>query len=271
MAHRLPAGALLVADAGFTGYNLLRHLIDSGRHILIRAGANVSLLRKLGFDVEEKQDTVYLWPADARRRGDHPLVLRLIRLRDDKPRPRRRGRKSKSKPRCMSLLTDLSRAKLSISQAREMYRRRWESETFYRALKQTMNKTKMLSRSPAQAALELRWTMVGLWMLRLWNAAALIGQKRDPLCGSVAQALSIIETHLRHLSETPQRARWRLWRQLADARQDTYRRRKSKQSRDYPRQKQNPTQPPTKPKLRNANREERARARRILSQIAWDG
>ena len=100
---------------------------------------------------------------------------------------------------------------------------------------------------------------------RLWNAVALIERNRDLLRGSVAQALAVMEKHLRHWHESPDRTSWRLWKQLADARQDHYQRKRSNQSRDYPRQKEN--EPLTEPKLRKTNRQERAVAQRILSQL----
>ena len=42
MIDTLPVGALLVADAGFTGYDLFRAILDGGRHLLIRIGSNGS-------------------------------------------------------------------------------------------------------------------------------------------------------------------------------------------------------------------------------------
>ena len=49
MIEALPAGALVTADAGFVGYETWKAILDSGRHLLIRVGANVRLLRKLGY------------------------------------------------------------------------------------------------------------------------------------------------------------------------------------------------------------------------------
>ena len=57
----LPAGALVVADALFIGFDLLSQMDRRGLRFLVRVGANVRLLRRLGC-VEEKRDTVYLWP-----------------------------------------------------------------------------------------------------------------------------------------------------------------------------------------------------------------
>ncbi len=150
MMHRLAPGTLLVADAGITGYDLLRDLIaesDSaagaggeGRHILIRAGANVRLLQKLSYAVEEENHTVYLWPGDVQRRGERPLTLRLIRVRIDHRRSKRAdGKKGKHKPSHVCLLTDLPASMLSDAQARLIYRQRWDIEAFFRGLKQTTN------------------------------------------------------------------------------------------------------------------------------------
>src|SRR5206468_1340798 len=58
MIEALPAGALVTADAGFVGYETWKAILDSGRHLLIRVGANVRLLRKLGY-AEETNGLVY--------------------------------------------------------------------------------------------------------------------------------------------------------------------------------------------------------------------
>ena len=75
MMQWLPARCLLVADAGFTGYELWRALNDSGRAFLIRAGANVRLLKALGYAVSERDGLVYVWLGSNQFRlksvGDH--------------------------------------------------------------------------------------------------------------------------------------------------------------------------------------------------------
>src|SRR5262249_16104904 len=62
MVNDLPARALLVADAGFAGYELCRKLMCSNRSFLVRVGGNVRLLKKLGYYQRERGDIVYLWP-----------------------------------------------------------------------------------------------------------------------------------------------------------------------------------------------------------------
>lgn len=61
MLGELPPSSLLVADAGFYGYELWTELLAAGHHLLIRVGSNVRLLKKLGY-VKEKNGIVYFWP-----------------------------------------------------------------------------------------------------------------------------------------------------------------------------------------------------------------
>jgi len=78
MLADLPAGTLVVADAGFCGFQLCRSLLAAGHSFLFRVGGNVTLLTDLGWQVERRGDLVYLWPQDFR--DQPPLVLRLIVL-----------------------------------------------------------------------------------------------------------------------------------------------------------------------------------------------
>src|SRR5207248_177221 len=77
MIAALPAAALVAADAGFAGYAYWKAVLDSGRHLLIRVGANVRLLKGLGY-VRERDGLVYLWPDRQAARRQPPLVLRLV-------------------------------------------------------------------------------------------------------------------------------------------------------------------------------------------------
>ena len=69
------------ATRASSGYELWKAAIDRGHQILIRVGANVTLLRKLGYNVRERGGIVYCWPSAAARKSQPPLVLRLIRFR----------------------------------------------------------------------------------------------------------------------------------------------------------------------------------------------
>src|SRR5260370_11670997 len=82
MLPDLPKQSLLVADAGFTGYEFYRRILAAQQSFLLRVGANVHLLRKLGYIEQEGRDTVYLWPE--RNWSEPPVVLRLIERSDGK-------------------------------------------------------------------------------------------------------------------------------------------------------------------------------------------
>ncbi len=49
MLAELPENTLIAADAGFVGYEFWRSVMEAGHHFVIRAGANVRLLKKLGY------------------------------------------------------------------------------------------------------------------------------------------------------------------------------------------------------------------------------
>jgi len=243
MLATLPAGALLLADAGFTGYELLRDLLAGGRSFIIRAGAHVRLLKKLGLAVREYDGIVYLWPQGHREQA--PLVLRLVVLRD--------GRKE------VCLLTNvLKEADLSDRQVGEMYRRRWGLEVFYRSLKRTMEKHKLRSRSPDKAAVELDWALAGLWLLGLLTVTRLMRRRVNPQDWSVAESLRIVRRVM--VGRGGRRAARGLCG-LQRAVKDGYTRRRPKMARDWPHKKTE--LPPKPPIIRTARRQERLKAQRF--------
>jgi hypothetical protein len=245
MLAGLPAASLLVADAGFTGYELLRELRARGHSFVLRVGCNVRLLKKLGYAVREQEDLVYLWP-EAQRRSHPPLLLRLVVVRD--------GR------RAMYLLTDvLEEAKLSDGQVVALYRRRWGIEVFYRSLKRTLEKYKVRSAAPAQAAVELEWAVAGMWLLGLMTVQRLRRRQLKPTDLSVAQALRVLRRVL--AGRGPRRGARKL-AALATAVKDLYRRRGSKSTRLWPRKKTE--RPPGAPKIRTATPKERQKIQEFL-------
>jgi hypothetical protein len=249
MADDLPPRALLVADAGFAGYELCRELARGGRSFLLRVGGNIRLLERLGYYRREGDGTVYLWPQDrqvGRHRG-RPLVLRLIRLR--------------SGEQALYLLTNvLSRGALSDGQARRIFAGRWGEEVFYRSYKQTLRRRTLLSRTPATCLAESQWTLLGLWLLGLLTLPALTDAGGDPKAWSVAASRDLVRQALR--DEAPRRHRRQPLRLLLSrARTDTYRRTRPKAARNYPRKKRE--KPPGPPRLDPALPLEIKRARRL--------
>jgi hypothetical protein len=242
MLPNLPAHTLLLADAGFTGYDLLKALLGEGQDFLVRVGANVTLLRKLGYFVREHDQIVYLWPQNRRRQ--EPMVLRLVRVRD--------GRKQQ----CL-LTSILDPKRLSDSHVAELYRLRWRVEVCFRSLKQTMGKRTMLSTSAENAKVELDWAVVGLWLLSLMGVGQAASVDRHRL--SVAQALRAVRRWMR--SPTARPPAGGLHRALRKSLVDRYARTSSKKARDWPHKKQET--PPGVPKIRTATKAEVLKAKEI--------
>jgi hypothetical protein len=259
MLTLLPPEALLLADAGFCGYDLLKALMAQGNYFLIRVGSNVTLIRELGFHVREGKQTVYLWPLlqQARQKKfmprnlskvQDPLVLRLIELTD-------------AKGKIIYLLTNvLDKSRLSDRAAARLYRLRWGIEVMWRGLKQTLGHHKLLSRTPDRAGAELDWAMAGLWMLQLLGAAGMKQTRKSPQSHSPALVLRSVRSCL----TGGRRKRQSLHAQLGLAQKDSYHRRTSKASR--PRPQKRCRRPPGAPEARTALAIEKRIIRRILSQ-----
>jgi hypothetical protein len=249
MLDSLPRQALVVADAGFTGYELLGRLLEAEQNFLIRVGANVRLLKELGYFEQEGADTVYLWP----RRNAHepPLTLRLI--------ARRQGTKK------MFLVTNvLDKKALPDKSVGVLYEMRWGVEVFYRSLKQTLEKRKMLSHSPEAAKCELTWTMYGLWLLGLMSVSKILARRKDPLRWSVAGSRDRVRQSMRLVLT----GRWdrALLKDLGWALKDDYVRRGSKKARDWPHKKNEG--PPGAPKIQSATAEQRAAAQQVRTVLS---
>ena len=237
----LPGNTLLLADAGFTGYDLLRQLDQAGHAFIVRAGANVTLLRQLGYELEERRHTVYVWPA--RQQGKRPpLALRLVTFG--------RGKKR------VALLTNVhDETQLSMSEIKALYRQRWSIEVLFRSLKQTLGKRTLRAGTPALAACELDWALVGLWMLGLLTLTA-TGVKSG---WSPARARDVVRRVLRQRQRRA--GRRQLCVLLQTAKPDRYKRHGPKKARDWPHKKRE--KPPGTPIVRMAHASEVAAAKRL--------
>jgi IS4 transposase len=225
MVPELPAHALLVADAGVVGYEVWQTLLTAGHHLVIRVGANVRLLRQLGWTHEHAQ-VVYWWPDYVARKQQPPLVLRLVVVQGGK--------------QPVYLVTDLPKTRLSDRQVATIYGARWGVEVFFRTFKQTFGCRKLRSRSARKAQLELEWARLGLWCICLLGRRELYASDHAPARFSPAAALHAFQRTLREYRVRPETPAETLWTQLRRARLDDYQRRTPKTSRAYPRKKQRP-------------------------------
>jgi Transposase DDE domain len=243
-----PDFTLFCGDAGFVGYDFWRSILDHDHSFLMRVGGNVRLLKHLGV-VRQKGDIVYCWPDAAMKKEQPPLVLRLLRFHDG------RGE--------VYLVTNiLDDEELTAGQASLIYRGRWGIELQFRAFKQTYGKAKLRARTPEIAEIELHWSLLGLTMLQL------LARKEQTRAGepaektSIAAVLRVIRSMIADQSETrpPSES---LQNRLRNATTDSYQRQSKKQSRNYPRRKEEPcTGAPIICKATEAQRES---ARKILA------
>lgn len=239
MLPQLPAASLIVADAGFVGYDFWQALREAGHDFVIRVGANVTLLKRLGY-YRECDRRVYLWPDRAAQRRQPPLALRLTVAHDGK--------------RPVYLVTSvLSSQALSDRRLLELYRARWGVEVFYRSFKRSFGRHKLRSASPENAQLELDWSLAALWAACLYAKCQQQEAGQEPTRTSVAGVLRI----LRRAAHDGQLDVAEL---LARAIIDPYQR-ADKASRNYPRKKNEP--PPAAPKILKADKNQRRLANEL--------
>ena len=247
MMPDLPSATLLVADIGFGGFDFLSDLSGAGINFLIRCASNTTLLvdsTRQRIERVGQHWHVYLWPMNRRRK--RPLHVRLIVLK-------RSGRR-------VYLLTNVMESqRLSRPMASQLYAARWGVEVGYRSLKQTLDRRKVLARTPEAGAMELAGGVLALALLMLQGAAAM-GTHVGAL--SVASALRVIRQafeRLRfgHRDDT-------FVAHLRSAVQDGYTRRRSKRARDWPHKKNEP--PPQPPKLRRPTSSETTRIKAFYNE-----
>lgn len=244
MLEELPSGSLLIGDAGFVGYELLRELIEHGQSFLVRVGGNVRL-RTLG-SLSRRQAAgcarglrTYLWPQKAMGEGAPAVALRLIVL------------KSQGQPVYLATNVHDSR-RLPRSMAGVLYRMRWGVEVTHRHLKQTLERRKLRCERAANALLELAGNILALAALVL-QGLLVLGPRIGRL--SVSSALRCVRRALEGLT-------WGRWwagfaTALRSAVRDDYQRHGPKTRQGWPRKKKD--RPPRPPQLRPFRQDEISR------------
>jgi Transposase DDE domain len=229
----LPQATLLVADAGYLGYDLYADILHARADFVVRLSSRAYLYtlrqeRREGY----RQGEVYYWPGTAQQSGRPPLRLRLIRVR--------------GKKHDVWLLTSvLDPTRLSRRQAGEIYRWRWRIEGVYRTYKRTLPKVKLWSRTEALACREAEVSLFALQLLLLQGV-------RERRTGDVVVLAGARQTLLRLRGEItvaiaglgPRQLRWyqeRLGQVPAGGRG-------KKTRRKWPRRKDH--KPPKPPKMR---------------------
>jgi hypothetical protein len=163
MIPLLPKLALIVADAGYVGYEVTRALMEAKVWFLIRMSCNATLFTEDDQELTTwTEGIVYYWPVRNRRKKDPPIRGRLIRV------------VSRKRKHAVWLLTNIEDPNhLSIKLASRLYRWRWESEGFFRTYKRTLKKVKLESRTIQLLHRELEASMLATQLLLCQGALAM--------------------------------------------------------------------------------------------------
>lgn len=245
MLPLLPPAALLVADAGYFGFDLARQLVDKQVSFLLRMSSNVTLYTKERVAVARfREGLVYYFPGKKDKQSE-PLLLRLIRVR---------GKKKKND---VWLLTNvLEQKRLPAATAARCYRWRWENEGQFRAYKRTLAKVKMVSRSVRLVHREAEGALLAL---QLMLAQGVLAQRpvasgaAEPAC-SPRKILLVIRCEM---YGRLRRGHAKYYERLQAAKRERRERTSAKASRPWPRRK--PHKAPKPPKLLKLTAEKKAR------------
>jgi hypothetical protein len=154
LRRTLPRRSLIVADAGFLGYDLFRAILQTPASFLVRLSSRAYLYTLEQVPLARfREGVVYYWPAHAQRLGLPPIKARLLRLGD------------------VWLLTNiLDRKQLSHKTALVIYRWRWRNEGLFNIYKNMLDKVKLQSRTVATAHREAESSLLALQLLTVLTA-----------------------------------------------------------------------------------------------------
>jgi hypothetical protein len=251
MLSDLPENTVLLADAGYTGYDFLNAILNTS--FIIRAGGNVNLIQ--GLEVDDDGETVYVWPQEKQNAGAPPLKLRLIVFQ--------------LKKETIHLVTNMM--DITADEAKELYLARWGVEVHHRDFKDAFFPGRRLrARSQKRVEMEIIWSFTSYWTTRLLAAQADLETASEstatrPKRKARTKSFSQLQKLINAAVQGQVVAHTSLAEALANAVVDSYQRKKPKASRDYPRKKKHkPTLPP---KIRAATEKERKTHEKIKQEL----
>jgi hypothetical protein len=250
----LPAAALVVADAGYFGFELCKRLVAARTSFLLRMSSNVTLYTVQKIRQERfREGLVYYWPIQEQKKGSPPLLLRLIRIR------------AKKKKHDLWLLTNvLNEERLSAATAATFYKWRWENEGQFRAYKRTLAKVKLVSRSVRLVHREAEGSLLALQLMLAQGTLAMppvAAGCAENVC-SPRQVLLAIRHEMYGLLR---RGHAKYYERLQQAKRERRVRTSAMATRPWPRRK--PHKPPKPPKLLTLTDRQKALISR-LEQVA---
>lgn len=232
MLRWLPASALIVADAGYVGYNVAATMILANVCFLIRMSSNATFYSEANEPLDEfREGIVYYWPKTQQDDEKPPIRGRLIRIHSCRHKAD------------VWLFTNVEDPnQLSLEMAGTCYRWRWENEGFFRTYKRTLKKVTLMSRTVRLVHREAEASMIATQLLLCQGALAMPVPRKDSLpamCSPRGVLLEIRRDILGRKESKPFRER------IARAQREQRVRTSPKQKREWPRRKTHtPPHPP---------------------------
>ena len=162
MLRWLPPAALIVADAGYVGYDVVATMITKVA-FLIRMSSKATFYTETNEPLEQfREGIVYYWPKNQQKEGKPPLRGRLLRIHNVRHKTD------------VWLFTNVEDPRqLSWETAATCYRWRWENEGFFRTYKRTLKKATLMGRTVAQVHREAEASMIATQLLLCQGAMAM--------------------------------------------------------------------------------------------------
>ncbi len=229
----LPASALIVADAGYVGYELTAAMILAKVSFLIRMSSHATFYSETDEPLDEfREGIVYYWPKRQERDRNPPIRGRLMRIHS-----------CRHKGDVWLFTNVVDPTQLSLEAAATCYRWRWENEGFFRTYKRTLKKVTLTSRTLRLVHREAEASMIATQVLLCQGALAMpLPQKENlPLMCSPRSVLLEARRDIVGRSQPTQP----FMQRISKAQRDYRPRTTPKQKRKWPRRKDHkPPQPP---------------------------
>jgi len=249
MIPLLPKLALIVADAGYVGYEVTRDLMEAKVWFLIRMSCNATLFTEDDQELTSwTEGIVYYWPVRNRRKKEAPIRGRLIRVI------------SRKRKHAVWLLTNIEDPnRLSVELASRLYRWRWESEGFFRTYKRTLKKVALMSRTVRLVHREAEASMIATQLLLCQGALAMPTRRKGsvPIMCSPRGVLLEVRRDMSGRRESKP-----FGERIARAQREQRVRTSPKQKREWPRRK--PHTAPHPPVLLRLTEEQKVKIQQQL-------
>lgn len=233
MLALLPAAALIVADAGYVGYEVIAAMMTQ-TSFLIRMSSVATFYTETNEPLDQfREGIVYYWPKRQQKEAKPPLRGRLMKIH---------SARHKIDVWLFTNVEDTQR--LSLEMAATCYRWRWENEGFFRTYKQTLGKATLMGRTVAQVHREAEASMIATQLLLCQGAVAMpaVGKNGLPVMCSPRRVLLEARRDITARMEPAEPFAERTTRAERERRVRTT----AKEKREWPRRKPHtPPHPPT--------------------------